>query len=99
MSLDGDIYGSIINGYLRRNEVSKAFDMFRDMKESGILLKLPHYNKACKLYDEMLESGIHPDIMAMTTLVAVIFVTIMLSEAFKVFESMKEKGFSVSQKF
>ncbi|KAF9598391.1 hypothetical protein IFM89_027354 [Coptis chinensis] len=57
-------------------------------EDKGILLKLPHYNKACKLYDEMLESGIQPDIMAMTTLVAGHIQNNHVREAFKVFEKV-----------
>ncbi|KAF9595448.1 hypothetical protein IFM89_000366 [Coptis chinensis] len=110
--VDGNIYGSIINGYLRRNEVSKAFDMFRSMKESGhtpkassytelmqYLFRSSEYNEACKLYHEMLESGIQPDIVAMTALVAGHIQNNHVPEAWKVFESMKEKGFRVTHKF
>jgi pentatricopeptide repeat protein len=33
--VDGKVYGIIISGYLKRNDVSKALDLFQSMKEAG----------------------------------------------------------------
>ncbi|BBH07547.1 Pentatricopeptide repeat superfamily protein [Prunus dulcis] len=103
--LDGKVYGIIINGYLRINDVSKALDLFHSMKESGYfpmtstytelmqhLFKLNEYKKGCELYEEMLESGVEPDSVAITAVVAGHVRQNHISEAWKVFNNMKEKG-------
>ncbi|CAB4286996.1 unnamed protein product [Prunus armeniaca] len=103
--LDGKVYGIIINGYLRINDVSKALDLFHSMKESGYfpvtstytelmqhLFKLNEYQKGCELYEEMLESGVEPDSVAITAVVAGHIRQNHISEAWKVFNNMKEKG-------
>ena len=77
--IHGKVYGIIISGYLRRNDVSKALDLFQSMKESGHmpmtstytelmqhLFRLGEYEKGCVLYDEMLERGVEPDTVAIT---------------------------------
>ncbi|XP_041025577.1 putative pentatricopeptide repeat-containing protein At5g06400, mitochondrial [Juglans microcarpa x Juglans regia] len=102
---DGKIYGIIINGYLRRNDISKALDLFQSMKESGHLpltstytelmqhlFRLDDYEKGCMLYEEMLERGVEPDTVAITAMVAGHVSQNRISEAWKVFRSMEDKG-------
>ncbi|KAF9603288.1 hypothetical protein IFM89_034637 [Coptis chinensis] len=79
IEVDMNLYNVLMNCLSRSGNILDVRLVGEDMinvsqvpqqKFKGILLKLPHYNKACKLYDELLESGIQPDIVAMTALVA-----------------------------
>jgi pentatricopeptide repeat protein len=103
--VDGKVYGIIINGYLKRNNVSKALDLFQSMKESGHmpmtstytelmqrLFRLGEYEKGCVLYNEMLERGVKPDTVAITAMVAGHVSQNRVSEAWKVFKSMEDRG-------
>uniref|UniRef100_A0A2N9H617 Pentacotripeptide-repeat region of PRORP domain-containing protein n=1 Tax=Fagus sylvatica TaxID=28930 RepID=A0A2N9H617_FAGSY len=103
--IDGKVYGIIISGYLRRNDVSKALDLFQSMKESGHmpmtstytelmqhLFRLGEYEKGCVLYDEMLERGVEPDTVAITAMVAGHISQNRIFEAWKVFKSMEDWG-------
>ncbi|XP_022766926.1 putative pentatricopeptide repeat-containing protein At5g06400, mitochondrial [Durio zibethinus] len=99
------VYEFIINGYLRRNDISKAFDLFKSMKLSGYLptvstytdliqrlFKLNEYQKGCDLYNEMLEKGVEPDSVALMAMVAGHVSQNHISEAWKVFNSMEDRG-------
>ncbi|XP_059668626.1 putative pentatricopeptide repeat-containing protein At5g06400, mitochondrial [Cornus florida] len=110
-AVDGNIYRIVINGYLRRNDIDKAFDMFQSIKESGQLpatstytelmqhlFRLNEYQKACKLYDEMLEKGVKLDSVAITAMVAGHICQNCIPEAWEVFNSMEEKGIKVTRK-
>ncbi|PIA54235.1 hypothetical protein AQUCO_00900645v1 [Aquilegia coerulea] len=110
--VDAKIYGIIINGYLRRNEVSKAFELFSSMKELGHtptastytellqqLFRFKEYARACKLYDEMLGNGIQQDIVAMTAVIAGHIQNNCVSEAWKIYEGMKEEKIRFTYKF
>jgi len=101
----GNIQGIIINGYLRRNDVCMALNVFQSMKESGYvpavssytelvqhLFRLSRYEEACMLYDEMLGKGIKPDIVAITAMVAGHVSQNRISEAWKIFKSMEIQG-------
>ncbi|EXC12963.1 hypothetical protein L484_016893 [Morus notabilis] len=103
--VDGNVYGIIINGYLRRNDTSKALDLFQSMKEVGHcpkastytelmqhLFRLKQYEKGCELYNEMLERGVERDSVAITAMVAGHVRANRVSEAWKVFRSMEDKG-------
>ncbi|XLT84372.1 putative pentatricopeptide repeat-containing protein At5g06400, mitochondrial [Arachis duranensis] len=103
--VDGRIHGIIINGYLGRNEVHKAIDMFQSMKESGCvptistyteliqhLFKLNRYEDACLLYEEMLGKGIKPDRVVITAMVAGHVSQNRIFEAWKLFKSMECQG-------
>ncbi|KAL5810265.1 hypothetical protein ACOSQ4_026833 [Xanthoceras sorbifolium] len=103
--VDGKVYGIIINGYLRKNDLSKAFVMFQRMKGCGYLpmastytelmqhlFKLNEFQKGCELYDEMLERGIQPDSVAITAVAAGHVRQNHISKAWKVFKSMEDKG-------
>lgn len=103
--VDGNIHGIIINGYLRRNDVRMALDVFQNMNESGYmpivstyteliqhLFRLSRYEEACMLYDEMLRKGIKPDVVAITAMVAGHVSQNRISEAWKIFKSMECQG-------
>ncbi|KAH7512273.1 hypothetical protein FEM48_Zijuj12G0073000 [Ziziphus jujuba var. spinosa] len=103
--VDGKVYAIIINGYLRRNDVSNAIDLFQKMKESGHspttstytelmqhLFRANQYQKGCELYNEMLERGPKPDSVAITAMVAGHIRQNRISEAWKVFKSMEDEG-------
>ncbi|MED6208686.1 hypothetical protein PIB30_047591 [Stylosanthes scabra] len=103
--VDGKIHGIIINGYLGRNEVHRALDMFQTMKESGCvptistyteliqhLLKLNRYEDACLFYEEMLGKGIKPDRVIITTMAAGHVSQNRIFEAWKLFGSMECQG-------
>ncbi|GMI65757.1 hypothetical protein like AT5G06400 [Hibiscus trionum] len=99
------VYEIIINGYLRRNNLSKALDLFQSMKESGYLptastytdlmqrlFRLKEYKKGCDLYNEMLEKGVEPDTVAIMAMVAGHIGQNRIAEAWKVFNSMEDRG-------
>ncbi|KAK7345203.1 hypothetical protein VNO77_15779 [Canavalia gladiata] len=103
--VNGKVHGIIINGYLGRNDIHKALDVFQSMKESGCvptistyteliqrLFRLSRYEEACMLYDEMLEKGIKPDIVTITAMVAGHVSQNHMSDAWKVFKSMEYHG-------
>ncbi|KAF5750603.1 putative pentatricopeptide repeat-containing protein [Tripterygium wilfordii] len=103
--IDGKIYGMIINGYLRKNDIYQALKLFESMKESGYtpsgstytelmqqLFTLNEYQKGCELYDEMLERGIKLDSLAITAMVAGHIRQNQVTEAWKVFKSMEDRG-------
>ncbi|KAA8516832.1 hypothetical protein F0562_017350 [Nyssa sinensis] len=110
-AVDEKVYGIIINGYLRRNDISKAFDLFQSIKESGHLpttstytelmqhlFRMNEYQKASELYDEMLEKGVQLDSVAITAMVAGLVCQNRTSEAWEVFNTMEEKGIRVTPK-
>ncbi|KAI4348855.1 hypothetical protein L6164_009525 [Bauhinia variegata] len=103
--VDGKVLGNIINGYLRRNEVQKALDVFQNVKDSGHvptvstyteliqhLFRLNQYEEGCKLYDEMLQKGIQPDSVAITAMVVGHISQNRMSEAWKLFKSVECQG-------
>lgn len=103
--VDGRVYGIVINGYLRRNEISNALDLFQRMKElrhpptastytqlMQHLFRKNQYERGCELYNEMLERVIEPDCVAITAMVAGHVRQNRISEAWKVFKSMEDKG-------
>lgn len=110
-SVDGKIYGIIINGFLRRNDSSKAFDLFQSMKDSGHtpttstytelmqhLFRMNEFEKADEIYHEMLEKGVPLDIVAVTAIVAGHIRQNRISEAWEVLKSMEENGIRANQK-
>ncbi|TKY53190.1 putative pentatricopeptide repeat-containing protein mitochondrial [Spatholobus suberectus] len=103
--VDGKVHGIIINGYLGRNDVDRAPEVFQSMKESGCvptistyteliqhLFRLSRYEEACMLYDEMLGKGIKPDIVAVTAMVAGHVSQNRISKAWNMFKSMECQG-------
>ncbi|RDX73744.1 putative pentatricopeptide repeat-containing protein, mitochondrial, partial [Mucuna pruriens] len=103
--VEGKVHGIIINGYLGRNDVHRALEVFQSMKDSGCvhtistyteliqhLFRLNRYEEACMLYDEMLRKGIKPDIVAITAMVAGHVSQNHISEAWKMFKSMECQG-------
>ncbi|EOA19612.1 hypothetical protein CARUB_v10002874mg [Capsella rubella] len=102
---DSNVYGIIISGYLRQNNVSKALEQFEVIKNSGKtlrvstyteimqhLFKLKQFEKGCNLFSEMIENGIEPDSVAITAMVAGYLGQNRVAEAWNVFGSMEEKG-------
>ncbi|CAK9160851.1 unnamed protein product [Ilex paraguariensis] len=109
--VDGKIYGIIIDGYLRRNDVSKAFETFQSIKESGRsptvstyteliqhLFRLNEFQKASDLYNEMLEKGVEVDNVAVTAMVAGHIRQNCISQAWEEFKSMQKKGIKMTRK-
>ncbi|KAK9122963.1 hypothetical protein Sjap_012565 [Stephania japonica] len=109
--VDEKVYGILINGYLRENEISRAFELFDSVKESGCvplvstytelmqrLFMSNEYERACKLYEEMLVRGVEPDSVAVTAVVAGHVQHNHISKAWKAFKSMKSKGIIVDHK-
>ncbi|GFZ09259.1 pentatricopeptide repeat (PPR) superfamily protein [Actinidia rufa] len=110
-SVDGKVYGIIINGYLRRNDLSKAFDMFQSIKDSGHtpttstytelmqhLFRLNEFQRASEIYHEMIEKGIEFDSVAVMAIVAGHIRQNRVSEAWEVLKSMEEKGIRATRK-
>lgn len=109
--VDANVYGIIISSYLRSNDIPKAFDVLKTMKESSCLPKistitelvqhlfrLNEYQKGIELYEEMLERGVEPDSVAITAIAAGHVHQNRTSEAWKVFNSMKEQGIRATWK-
>ncbi|XP_022843711.1 putative pentatricopeptide repeat-containing protein At5g06400, mitochondrial [Olea europaea var. sylvestris] len=106
----GNVYGILINTYLRRNDVSKAFNLFHEIKHSGRvtvstytnlmqhLFQKNEFEKALELYEEMIETGIELDGVALTAVAAGYVRQNCISDAWKVFKSMEEKGIKATPK-
>ncbi|GAB4835289.1 hypothetical protein Ancab_000198 [Ancistrocladus abbreviatus] len=105
------VYGAIISGYLRKNDLSKALKLFHDMKESRKLpststyteltqhhFNLNEYQEGCALFNEMLEKGVELDSVAFMAMVAGHVRQNCISLAWKVFQSMEDMGISANQK-
>lgn len=103
------IYGIIIHAYLRKNDVSKALEIFYSIKDSGYLptiktytslmqhlFKLNDFQKASELYIEMLERGLELDCLAVMSMVTGLVRQERISEAWNVFKSMEEKGMIIT---
>ncbi|KAI4310629.1 hypothetical protein MLD38_035593 [Melastoma candidum] len=102
--VDVRTYGSIIRGYLKVNDVSRALRLFKEMKDYGLvpdvltytaliqnLFKLSEYEKAKGLYNEILDSGQEPDDVVIMAMVAGL-VSHNKSEALEFLRSMEKKG-------
>ncbi|CAN1277749.1 Putative pentatricopeptide repeat-containing protein At5g06400, mitochondrial [Linum perenne] len=101
----GKVYDFVISAHLRRKELSKAFDLFESMKQSGFspttstyteliqhLFNSDEYEKGCRLYAEITERGLDVDSVAIMAVVAGHIHHNHLSEAWEVFRSMENKG-------
>ncbi|XP_021843337.2 putative pentatricopeptide repeat-containing protein At5g06400, mitochondrial [Spinacia oleracea] len=105
------VYGALINGYLRKNDFSRALDLFNEIKEAGItpltstytvlmqhFFILNEYEKGCALYDEMLDRGVKLDSVAYTAIIAGHAHHNSISSAWKVFKRMEDDGIRATQK-
>ncbi|KAL3536005.1 hypothetical protein ACH5RR_004466 [Cinchona calisaya] len=110
-SVDEEIYGIIVNGYLSKNNVSKAFDILQNMKDSGYLptvstytnlmqhlIRIKEFQKALELYNEMMDVGVQLDSVATTTIVAGYINQNCISDAWQVLKNMLEKGIRLTKK-
>ncbi|KAJ9184596.1 hypothetical protein P3X46_004308 [Hevea brasiliensis] len=110
-AVDAQVYGIIINGYLRIKELSKALELFQSMKESGYqptastytefmqhMFNLNQYQKGYELYNEMLERGIEADGVAIMAIVAGHVRQNKISEAWEAFNTMEDKGINPNWK-
>ncbi|KAI3748317.1 hypothetical protein L6452_11311 [Arctium lappa] len=110
--VDKKIYGVVINGYLRKNDVLKALQVFHSLKDCGQILTVSTYTelmqhlfrtsefeKAFDLYNTMLEMGLELDSVALTAVVAGYVQQNRVSEAWEVLKSMEEKGMKLTRKF
>ncbi|KAL1196935.1 putative pentatricopeptide repeat-containing protein [Cardamine amara subsp. amara] len=108
---DSNVYGIIISGYLRQNDVYKALEQFEVIKNSGHspristyteimqhLFKMKQFEKGCNLFTEMIDNGIEPDSVAITAVVAGHLGQNRVAEAWQVFSSMEEKGIKPTSK-
>ncbi|KAF3643030.1 putative pentatricopeptide repeat-containing protein, mitochondrial [Capsicum annuum] len=102
---DENVYAVLISAYLRRNEISKALNLFRSMKDSGSLpnvstytnlmqqlFRVKEFQEAMNIYNEMTEMGVKLDTVAATAVVAGYISQNRISEMWEVFENMKDKG-------
>ncbi|WCJ34151.1 Pentatricopeptide repeat (PPR) superfamily protein [Euphorbia peplus] len=103
--VDSKVYGIIVNGYLKRKELSKAMEVFESMKKSGYqptvstytelmqnLFDSCQYQKGFELYNEMLDRGIEVDSVAIMAAVAGHIRQNRISEAWEAFNTMEHKG-------
>ncbi|KAK6944145.1 Pentatricopeptide repeat [Dillenia turbinata] len=109
--VDAKVYGIVIDGFLRCNNVPKALQLFESMKEQGHLpstptytelmqhlFKLNEYGKGCSLYDEMLENGVQIDTIAVTAMIAGHVQQNCVSKAWEVFKGMEERSIKPTPK-
>lgn len=109
--VDGKIYCIIVNGYLRRNDVSKAFDTLQITKDSGYipsvstytnliqrLIWMNEFEKALELYNEMIASGVKLDSVAVTAIVVGFIRQNCFSEAWRILKGAEEIGVKATQK-
>ncbi|PWA84421.1 Pentatricopeptide repeat-containing protein [Artemisia annua] len=110
-AIDKNIYGIIINGYLRRNDISKALELFQSLKDCGQVLTISTYTelmqhlfrgnefeKAFDMYNTMLETGLELDSVAITAVVAGYVQQNCVSEAWEVVKNMEDKGMKLTSK-
>nr|XP_043634601.1 putative pentatricopeptide repeat-containing protein At5g06400, mitochondrial [Erigeron canadensis] len=110
-AVDKKIYEIVINGYLRRNDLSKALDLFHGLKDCGQTLTVATYTelmqylfgmnefeKAFDLYNMLLETGVELDSVAITAVVAGYVQQNCISEAWEVVENAEKKGMKLSSK-
>lgn len=110
-SVNNKAYGFLIDGYLRKGDIDKAMRVFATMRDAGLVPAISSYTQAMqhlfrsnkhqdafKLFDEMLEHGIQPDMVAITALVAGHISLGKISEAWGVLKGMREKGLRLSWK-
>ncbi|KAK4477057.1 hypothetical protein RD792_016259 [Penstemon davidsonii] len=105
-----NIYGVLINAYLRRNKASDAINLFQEVKNSGdvsvsIYTNLMQYfflknefPKGIELYYDMIERGIELDSVAIIAVAVGYIRQNRILEAWKVFKSMNEKGITETGK-
>lgn len=108
--LDHSIYGILISAHLKKNGVSEALNIFQDAKKSSnisvsIYTNLMQYffwknefQKGLELYNEMLETGLQLDNVAITAAAAGYIRQNCISEAWEVLKSMDEKGIKPTSK-
>ncbi|KAL6549146.1 hypothetical protein OROHE_008991 [Orobanche hederae] len=104
------IYKILISTYLRENEVSAAFDLFQEAKRHGNISVSTYTNlmqhlflnnefhTGLELYNEMIELGIQLDSVAITAIASGYIRQNRTSEAWKVFQSMEERGIKPTSK-
>ncbi|KAI3721922.1 hypothetical protein L2E82_32942 [Cichorium intybus] len=106
--VDKKIYGIIINGYLRRNDVSKALHLLKDCGQTlsvytytelmQHLFRISEFEKGFDIYNMMLEKGVELDSVAITAVIAGYVQQNRVSEAWKVVKSMEKKGMKLTSK-
>ncbi|KAL8129375.1 hypothetical protein V2J09_018530 [Rumex salicifolius] len=105
------VYGAIISGYLRKDDIFRALGLFNYMKECGVrpltstytelmqkLFDRNEYEKGCALFDEVLEKGVEMDSLAFMAMVAGHVRQNSISLAFEVFRMMEERGIRNTKK-
>ncbi|KAK4749240.1 hypothetical protein SAY87_026689 [Trapa incisa] len=110
--MDSNIYDMIIDGYLLKNDISRALDMFQEIKDSGhlpsistytallqTLLKSKEFKKGGELFDEMLDKEIELDSVAFMAIVVGYVSGGSLSKAWRTLKVMEEKGIKPNEKF
>lgn len=110
-SVDEELCGIIVNGYLSKNDVSKAFDILQNMKVSGYLptvstytnliqhlIRMKEFQKAFELYNEMIDIGIQLDSVATTSIVAGYISQNCISDAWQLLKNMLEKRVRLTKK-
>ena len=113
--LNESVFGVLINGYLRKNDSSKALDLFHSMKEAGFTpltttyteliqhhvnhCNMNEYEKGSALYNELLQTGVKLDTVAYTAMIAGHVRHGHISDAWKILRSMKEEGIIPTQKY
>ncbi|KAL4576851.1 hypothetical protein LXL04_012951 [Taraxacum kok-saghyz] len=109
--LDKKIYGIVINGYLRRNDVTNALQMFHMLKDCGQVLLVSTYTelmqhlfgisefeKGFDVYKEMLEKDVELDSVAITAVIGGYVQQKRIFEAWEVVKSMEKKGVKINRK-
>ncbi|KAL5223924.1 hypothetical protein ABZP36_010563 [Zizania latifolia] len=104
-SVSSTTFGFLIDGYLRKGERMKALELLKAMREYGCVplassytqlmqhfFACDQYEAACRLYEEMLENCIEPDVVAITALIGGHVRSGLISEAWDAFRKINENG-------
>ncbi|KAI3793705.1 hypothetical protein L1987_36325 [Smallanthus sonchifolius] len=109
--IDNKIYEIVINGYLRRNEISKALELFHNLKDCGEtltvftytelmqhLFRINEFKKGFDVYNTMLETGLELDSVAIAAVIAGYIQQNCVSEAWEMVKNMENKGMKLTSK-
>ncbi|XP_076895269.1 putative pentatricopeptide repeat-containing protein At5g06400, mitochondrial [Bidens hawaiensis] len=109
--IDNKIYEIVINGYLRRNEISKALELFHKLKDCGQmvtvstytelmqhLFRINEFEKGFDVYNMMLETGLELDSVAITAVISGYVQQNRVSEAWEIIKNMEKKGVKLTSK-
>uniref|UniRef100_A0ACD5ZHF6 Uncharacterized protein n=1 Tax=Avena sativa TaxID=4498 RepID=A0ACD5ZHF6_AVESA len=104
-SLSVVIYNTVIDGFFKEGEVSKAFHLFHEMKKQGFMPNVVTYTSvidaSCKaramdkaelFLRQMIDNGVQPDVVTYNSMIHGYSTLGQWKEASKMFREMKSQG-------